>query len=204
VWRRVDRFRLLEEIEDLIGEVRWLALFRVHTPKAFSHATMFKQMRNAWASAQDVSFKTMEANLFLVQFQCLGDWNRVMDNGPWLFRGAAVVLAEYDGFSNVQDYKLDKVPVWARIQGLPEGLMKKKELAEKVAKKVGEPPLKVILNEGRINPSQYLRARVHLDLSKPLVRFVPINLKERKKYPVQYEKLPDFCKFCGIIGHDVT
>jgi hypothetical protein len=48
VWRRVDRFRLLEEIEDLIGEVRWLALFRVHTPKAFSHATMFKQMRNAW------------------------------------------------------------------------------------------------------------------------------------------------------------
>jgi hypothetical protein len=104
-----------------------------------------------------------------------------MDNGPWLFRGAAVVLAEYDGFSNVQDYKLDKVPVWARIQGLPEGLMKKKELVEKVAKKVGEPPLKVIVNEGRINPSQYLRARVHLDLSKPLVRFVPINLKERKK-----------------------
>jgi hypothetical protein len=77
--------------------------------------------------------------------------------------------------------------------------MKKKDLAEKVAKKVEEPPFKVIVNEGRINPSQHLRARVHLDLSKPLVWFVPINLKERKKYPVQYDKLPDFCKFCGII-----
>nr|XP_051201536.1 uncharacterized protein LOC127315040 [Lolium perenne] len=193
-----------EELDDLIGDVRWLALFRVHTTKAFSHAAMFKQMRNAWASAQDVTFKAMGTNLFLVQFQCLGDWNRVMDGGPWLFRGSSIVLAEYDGFSNVQDYKLDKLPVWSRIQGIPDGLIKKKELAEKVAKKVGEPPFNVIVNEGRINTSKYLRARVHLDLNKPLVRFVPINLKERKKYLVYYERLPDFCHFCGLIGHTVT
>ncbi|KAM0881910.1 hypothetical protein ACQ4PT_032634 [Festuca glaucescens] len=193
-----------EELDELIGDVRWLALFRVHTTKAFSHAAMFKQMRNAWAAAQDVTFKAMGTNLFLVQFQCLGDWNRVMDGGPWLFRGAAIVLAEYDGFSNVQDYKLDKLPVWSRIQGIPDGLMKKKELAEKVAKKVGEPPFNVIVNEGRINTSKYLRARIHLDLNTPLVRFVPINLKERKKYHVYYERLPDFCHFCGLIGHVVT
>ena len=46
---------------------------------------------------------------------------------------------EYFGFSNVKDYKLNKILVWARIQGIPEGLMKKKELAEKVARKVGDP-----------------------------------------------------------------
>jgi hypothetical protein len=113
-------------------------------------------------------------------------------------------MAEYDGFSNVEDYKLDKIPVWTRIQGIPEGLMKKKELAEKVAKKVGEPPITVIVNEGQINPMKYLRARVHVDLNKPLVRFVPMTLKEKKKYPAQYEKLPNFCYFCGMIGHVVT
>jgi hypothetical protein len=31
-----------EETEELIGEVRWLALFKIHTPKAFSHVAMFK------------------------------------------------------------------------------------------------------------------------------------------------------------------
>jgi hypothetical protein len=126
-----------------------------------------------------------------------------MEGGPWLFRGEALVMAEYDGFTNVEEYKLDKIPIWTRIQGVPEGMMKKKELAEKVARKVGEPPISVIVNEGRINPSKFLRARVHLDIYKPLVRFVPIDLKERKKYPVQYERIPYFCKFYGFIGHDV-
>jgi hypothetical protein len=42
-------------------------------------------------------------NLFLAQFHCLGDWDLVMDGGLWLFRGAALIMAEFDGFTNVED-----------------------------------------------------------------------------------------------------
>lgn len=126
-----------------------------------------------------------------------------MEGGPWLFRGSAVVLEEYDGFSNVHEYKLDKIPVWTRIQGVPEGLMKKKELAEKVVGKVGEPPITVIIQEGFINPLPYLRARVFVNLEKPLVRVIQITLRAKKNYLVQYEKLPVFCRVCGHIGHEM-
>lgn len=94
------------------------------------------------------------------------------------------MIEEYDGFSNVLEYKLDRIPVWARIQGVPEGLMRKRELAEKVAKKVGD-IITIVVNEVRIKSTPYLRARVWLDLSKPLVRVVPITLKERMKYLVR-------------------
>ena len=124
-----------------------------------------------------------------------------MDGGPWLFRRALVIIVEYDGFADVTEYKLNKVPVWARIKGLPDGLTAKKELAEKVAAKVGGPPFTVAVTEGMINPSGTLRARVFLDVEKPLVRFVPITLCGLKRYPVVYEKLPDFCFLCGIMGH---
>jgi hypothetical protein len=117
-------------------------------------------------------------------------------------RGAAIVMEEYDGFSNVNTYKLDRIPVWTRIQGVPEGLMKKKELAEKVASKVGQ-LITVAINDGKINATSYLRARVWLYFDKPLVRVVPIMLKERVMHLVQYEKLPGFCSFCGMMGHDV-
>ena len=52
----------------------------------------------------------------------------MIDGGPWLFRDAVVVMQEYDGSSNVEDYKLDKIPVSARIHGMLDGLMRKKEL----------------------------------------------------------------------------
>ena len=196
-----------QEFEELIKEVRWLALFRVHTTKPFSHAALFGALRNAWGAAKEVTFKAKEPNLFVVQFHCLGDWNRVMEGRPWLFRGSAIVMEEYDGYSNVKTYKLDKIPIWTRIQGVPEMLMKKKVLAEKVAKKVGD-CIVVSVDDGKINSTPFLRARVWLDLKKPLVRVVPITLKEKMRCLVQYEKLPTFCFFlwmhwtrgCGMWG----
>ncbi|GJN38404.1 hypothetical protein PR202_gb27440 [Eleusine coracana subsp. coracana] len=193
-----------EEIEDLVKEARWMVLFRVETTKPFSHAALLNAMRTAWAAAKTVTFKVKADNLFLAHFHWPGDWLRVMEGGPWLSRGAPVVMAEYDGLSNIHEYKLNKIPVWTRIQGIPEALMKKKEIAEKIARKVGEPPITVIANEGKINPTPYLRARVFLDLEKPLVRMVPITLKEKMKCLVQYEKLPMFCSVCGIVGHEMT
>lgn len=174
------------ELDELIKEVRWLGLFRVYTTKPYSHAALFSAMRFAWAAANEVTFKVLEPNLFLVQFHCPGDWNRVMEGGPWLFRGAPVVLTEYDGFSSVKDYNLDKIPFWVRVQGVLDGLMKRRDLVEKVAKKVGEPPIVVIVTDGMINPATYLRARVSVDIRKPLVRVVPITLKEKRKFLVQY------------------
>lgn len=120
-----EELDLSGEIDGLIAETRWIAIFKVHTRKPFSHVSLFKSMRNAWAAAQGVTFKPKGENLFLAQFLCLGNWNRVMNGGPWLFRNSAVVLEEYDGLTNVQEYKLDRIPVWARITGIPEGLMKK-------------------------------------------------------------------------------
>jgi hypothetical protein len=103
------------EFEELVKEVRWLALFRVHTMKPFSHVALFSTMRIAWVVAKEVLFKVLGPNLFLVQLHCLGDWSRVIEGSPWLFRGAAIVMEEYDGFSNVHAYKLDKILVWACI-----------------------------------------------------------------------------------------
>ena len=126
-----------------------------------------------------------------------------MEGGPWLFWGAPVVMEEYNGFTNVKEFKLNRISVWVRIQGIPEGLMKKKELAEKVARKVGHPPITVIVDEGRINPSPFLRARVFMELDKSLVRVVPVTIKESRRYLVQYEKPPNFCYVCGLMGHEM-
>lgn len=54
---------------------------------------------------------------------------------PATIQNSAVVIDEYDGFTSVDDYKLDCVAVWARILGVQEGLIKK-ELEKKIAKRL--------------------------------------------------------------------
>ena len=46
------------ELDELVKDVRWLALFRVNTSKPFSHAVFFSTMRNAWAATKEVTFKS--------------------------------------------------------------------------------------------------------------------------------------------------
>jgi hypothetical protein len=50
----------------------------------------------------------------------------------------------------------------------------------------------------------YLRAKVLVDISKPLLRCITIFSEKRQTtdlYDVKYEKLPNYCYSCGIIGH---
>jgi hypothetical protein len=48
-----------------------------------------------------VSFHALEPNLFVMQAHCLGDWNRIMHEGPWLFRGCALMVEPFDGLTMV-------------------------------------------------------------------------------------------------------
>ena len=50
----------------------------------------------------------------------------------------------------------------------------------------------------------YLRAKVKIDITKPLRRGVALFSAKRKRtewYEIRYEKVPNYCYSCGIIGH---
>jgi hypothetical protein len=50
----------------------------------------------------------------------------------------------------------------------------------------------------------YVCLRVLIEVEKPLRRFMFLNIEGegRKMFFVKYEKLPYFCRHCGLIGHD--
>jgi hypothetical protein len=50
----------------------------------------------------------------------------------------------------------------------------------------------------------YVCIRVRIDVTKPLMRFVSLTIpvEGRRRLPVKYEKIPFFCKRCGLFGHD--
>lgn len=85
------RLGLSEDLDDVEFEkeeqqpeeaTHWLALAKVHTKNEFSHYWFIKNMKSAWDLAKDVQIKVIEDNLFVLQFDCLGDWETVMEGGP--------------------------------------------------------------------------------------------------------------------------
>jgi hypothetical protein len=77
---------VFEEEEQPSEEVtRWLMISRVLTVGEYSSFWFFKNMRSTWNLAQEVKTRSLNSNLHTFQFSCLGDWERVMEGGPWNF-----------------------------------------------------------------------------------------------------------------------
>lgn len=191
---------VIDEADPEINEsVRWLALARVCTDKTFSQSAFYKNMRAAWNPAQPVRFRLVGPKLFVVQASCLGDWERMMDQGPWLFRNLLVLMVPYDGFTKAEEVPMVFMPIWLQIHKILEAFCKK-NIVENLLRNSGE------IVEMRLNGNtrgDYIRVRVRHDVRRPLTKFVSVMRgKEHQIYLVRYEKLARFCSVCGLIGHD--
>lgn len=107
--REDDDLIFEEEFPDEIEEAEFMALATVHTNKPFSRGAFYDSMRLAWSPAQGVTFKPLGENLFSLTVNCLGDWKRVTEDGPWLFRDHGVLIEKYDGYTRYDDVVLDKL-----------------------------------------------------------------------------------------------
>ncbi|KAE8805573.1 hypothetical protein D1007_18239 [Hordeum vulgare] len=132
-----DDMMIDEEDPRINKSVEWLALARVHSEENFSHEAFFKDMRAAWNSAQQVRFRRVGENLFVVQAFYLGVLERTMERGPCLSRNMAVLLIPYDGLSKVEDQTIAHMAIWPQIHKLSDAYCNK-EIVEKLIKNVGK------------------------------------------------------------------
>ena len=157
-------------------------------------------MRSFWNPARDVVWRRVDDHLFTMQFHCLAEWNKATKKGPWLFRNQALVIEEYDGFQNPKSMKLDIIAVWAQIHKLPD-IFLLEPIIKGMARGVGEiTDVQIKLPAGFVG--SFVQIRVKIDVHKKQYRFVSITRDKKKEfYQVKYEKMPDFCGNCGMIGH---
>jgi hypothetical protein len=192
-----------QDLTEMKQRARWLAVARVHTKKNFSADALFQTLRFVWNLAMDPELREVDDNLFTFKFFCLGDWNKVMNQGPWLFRKLVVVLAEYDGIVNPASVHLNRVAVWAQIHSIP-GLYRTTAIVDQLARRIGHVK-SVKMQHPRWFEGDYIRVRAIIEVNAPLIRWTPLNISGtcRTLLLVKYEKIGYFCDVCGIMGHDL-
>jgi hypothetical protein len=101
-----------------------------------------------------------------------------------------VILSEFEECMRPSELKFDKLSQWARVLNLPFNLHEKKWWMP-IAQKIDKQAKHVQLDHA----GGFMRARVTVDISKPLMRFVLIDSARRKcidSYDIQYEQVPHF------------
>ena len=104
----------------------------------------------------------------------------------------------------VSDYKLDKMRIWVRILDVPMN-WRTETVVKALCANLGT-ILQMELDEKTGN---YVRVRVAVPMYRALETSVDMTAmllekKTRVEIQIQFEKLPDFCDFGGLVGHIVT
>lgn len=121
---------------------------------------------------------------------------------PWIAGKHTVILKEYDEKLKPSEVRFDRMEIWARILNLPLGWMNQHRGIRAMGL-LGEVKRMDVDADGKASGA-FLRARIFIALDKPIKRGVLLRMAKNgdpEWFDAQYEKLPFFCFFCGIIGH---
>lgn len=178
---------------------KWLLAGKVLNRNLLHIQTISNALRPAWGNPRGLKFTSMGDNMFVAVFESKRDKDRIWDGSPWHVSKNAVILAEFEECMRPDEVSFDRLQLWARVINLPYNLRDDvwgKEIANQIDKNASSVQFD--------HTGGYLHARVTIDVSKPLRRWIPIESARRKKqdlYEIQYEHVPHFCFSCGRLGH---
>lgn len=129
---------------------------------------MRTKLADLWKPAMGVNIRGLKPHIFLFQFYHKDDMKWVLNNGPWTFDNACLVLNTVKTGEDPVNVMLNEIEFWIQIHGLPVGYM-----TEMVEKQLGNFFGTFVQYDAKNNSSiwrEYIRIRIKMDVRKPIKR----------------------------------
>ncbi|KAE8804669.1 Alanyl-tRNA synthetase [Hordeum vulgare] len=176
---------------------KWLLAGRILRRNLLHIQTISGALKSAWGNPRGLKFRSMGENTFVAEFETQRDRDRIWEGSPWHVSRNDVALAEFDDCMRPDEVKFDRLSLWARVPNLPYNLHND-AWGKLIAQQIDKDTTVVQFD----HVGGFLRARVSIEVCKPLRRWSLIDSAKRKKvdmYDIQYEHVPHFS--CGRLGH---
>nr|XP_048321271.1 uncharacterized protein LOC125419422 [Ziziphus jujuba var. spinosa] len=184
-----------------MGQLQQCLVVQVLTKSRFNKRAFVDMMHSLWGNSCSVHFKELNDTSFLCTFENMKDKERVIFGAPWHFVRALVLIAEVSNSVLPRSVSIHKALFWVQIHNFPLPFMTK-SIGEAIGSHLGNCILVDSAKRGSCL-GKFMRVRVQLDITKPLRRGMKIALQHDDHIwvEIQYEKLPDFCYRCGLLGY---
>ncbi|GAU41426.1 hypothetical protein TSUD_26060 [Trifolium subterraneum] len=109
------------------------------------------------------------------------DQDRILQGNPWIFRNAWLVVKPWDREVDFHTIDFDHVPIWVQLWGLPPHC-KTKQMGGSIG---------ALMGKVAINTKNPILSGIHIGNPTDGTKWIDYS----------YEKLPQMCFKCGMIGH---
>ncbi|KAM0844486.1 hypothetical protein ACQ4PT_057045 [Festuca glaucescens] len=170
---------------------------------AITSKSLIDNMKNIWKIRGCLDTNQLRDRRFVLEFSEEGDFLHVTRGGPWRFRDDAVVVDVLNEVDDHEEVQFNSIPIWVQFKKIPFYLLSK-QLAKDLGAKIGTFICIDINLRGDIC-DKIIRARVRLPINQALQRWTMLLDEiedEEVVVSIAYERLPNFCLFCGFIGHE--
>nr|POE78263.1 uncharacterized protein CFP56_51501 [Quercus suber] len=172
--------------------------FTKHVLNVDAVARTFKLL---WRPRGELKIRDMGDNILLFEFEDCLDMERVLELEPWSYDKHLVVFQRTLVAEATPSLDYSSSSFWIQLHNVPAYLLTT-ETGESVGKTLGR-VLQVANPEDDGAGGEFLRIRISLDISKPLPRCC--KLRKEGKFVgwvgLKYERLPNFCYWCGRVSH---
>ena len=204
------RFSLLEEENNKITldienpaakEVILAAKFM--TRRALNIEAIGRTLKPLWKTENGFEMRDVGNHILLFVFSNENEAERILATESWTYDKHLIILSRYDGLCPIRNGRFHKVNFWVQIHGLPVS-----RLNEKTAYGIGK-SLGIVSkasHAGELIGGNFLRIKVGVNVSRPLNkgRIVLLGNEEEVWVTFKFEKMPNFCYWCGMVSHNAN
>lgn len=152
---------------------------------------------------EDLEILDTDQNAFIFDFLRKEDCLRILRGRPWSIQGMLLNVQIRNEFMLRKEVDFNSCPIWIQFHDVPPEPMYI-ENAKALDELIGEVLLVEDPRRENMLVRNFLRARVVIDIRKPLVfgMWSPRPDMDPIWIKVKYEGLHNFCYHCGRLGHD--
>lgn len=191
----------LDEIpsEEMEVQVAHCLAGKLLTINTFNINAMKNVFRSAWKPQKELLIREVGKNLFIFQFFSMEVKETVIRMCLCSFDGHLLLIREIDGTEQPENLEFNYADFWVCLDNMP---FKKRNLQgiTSICNRVGE-----VLEVDETDVSRWsrsIRVRIRIEFNKALCRGRKIIIEGKPLWVYfKYEKLPNYCFFCGRLNH---
>lgn len=189
-----------EDIQESVRDCSGSLVGRLVGEKVANYTGVKNFTNHAWGYPRKMSVTELGPNLFQFHLESEEEKEKIISGGPWIMDNQILVVKKWMAGCERNPSFFRQAHLWVQMWNLPVHWMSRSAGFKlgKIFKEVRE----VIIPLGGGKDGRHMKILAEIDVSQPLVRGTTVKLGGEVCWvEFRYERCPDFCYNCGIIGH---